>query len=77
MFITLVSVLSIAITGIGATPAPQAPKGTSADPFAPNGALGGLLQLMGNVTYGPAPTGCSKYEILVGESANNRSFMSW
>jgi hypothetical protein len=45
----------------------QAPEGTSSDPFAPNGALGQAMQRAGNVTNGPAPKGCSKFEILVGE----------
>jgi len=42
----------------------QAPEGTSSDPFAPNGALGQAAQRAGNVTNGPAPKGCSKFEIL-------------
>ena len=45
----------------------QAPKGISSDPFAPNGALGLAMQAAGNVTNGPAPKGCSKFEILVGK----------
>jgi hypothetical protein len=44
----------------------QAPKGTSSDPFAPNGALGQAMQAAGNITNGPAPKGCSKFEIIVG-----------
>jgi hypothetical protein len=66
MRVTLFTTLGIAALGVIAIPTPQAPAGTSTDPFAPNGALGGLLQLLGNVTNGPAPKGCSKYEILVG-----------
>ncbi|KAF2666113.1 alpha/beta-hydrolase [Microthyrium microscopicum] len=59
---------------VSATPLPQAPtgtkpdpftSGTSTDPFAPNGILGGLLLSFGNVTNGPAPKGCSKYELIV------------
>jgi hypothetical protein len=53
---------AIAVSGAAA----QAPEGTSSDPFAPNGALGNSMRVAGNVTNGPAPKGCSKFEILVG-----------
>jgi hypothetical protein len=62
--------LAIAVSGVVAHPMPQVPQGTASDPFGPNGALGGLLHLFGNITNGPAPKGCSKYEILVGESVS-------
>jgi hypothetical protein len=51
MRITLLSVLAATVA--------NAQKGSDAD---------GLLQLfMGPVKYGPAPTGCSKYEVIVGK----------
>jgi hypothetical protein len=61
-----VTVLVVAVSAAVAIPKPQAPQGTSADLFAPNGVLGGLLKSFGNITNGPAPKGCSKFEILVG-----------
>jgi hypothetical protein len=61
MHFALVTALLITLAGA------QPPPGKSDDPFAPNGLLGQAMQRMGNVTNGPAPKGCSKYEILSGE----------
>jgi hypothetical protein len=62
MLVILFTTLAVTVSRAMA----QVPQGNTADPFAPNGALGGLLQSFGNITNGPAPKGCSKYEILVG-----------
>jgi hypothetical protein len=64
LYAMMVLALFIAFAISGAVA--QAPKGTSTDPFAPNGALGQAMQAAGNITNGPAPKGCSKFEILVG-----------
>jgi hypothetical protein len=66
MLPSFVKLLALSVSGAFALP--QAPAGTSTDPFAPNGAVGGILQKVGNVTLGPAPKGCSKYELVVGQS---------
>jgi hypothetical protein len=51
------SLLFAVIVAVGASPTPQIPS--------PANLLPG--QLAGNVTYGPAPSGCSKYELIVGK----------
>lgn len=83
MSLTLIKLLALSAP---AAALPQAPAGSSTDPFAPNGAVGGILQKVGNVyvsfpmlfftllilfdrTLGPSPKGCSKYELVVGQSA--------
>jgi len=64
----LALLIAIAISGAVA----QAPAGNSSDPFAPNGALGKSSQAAGNITNGPAPKGCSKFEILVARGTGER-----
>jgi hypothetical protein len=51
------SILLAFIAAVGASPTPQSP--TKLPPLLPG-------QLTSNVTYGPAPKGCSKYELIIG-----------
>lgn len=44
-----------------AAPAPQ-----QGDKFGPQGELGSALAAAGDVPNGPAPKGCSKYELIYG-----------
>jgi hypothetical protein len=60
-------ILAVA-TAITATPTPQVPQSSGGGLGSIIGGIGqAVVKGMGNVTYGPAPKGCSKYEILVGE----------
>lgn len=48
------------VAAVNATPTPQAPTNL------PPGVTLLPGQLTTNVTYGPAPKGCSKYELIIG-----------
>jgi hypothetical protein len=53
------SIVLALIAAVGASPTPQTPA--KLPPLLPG-------QLTSNVTYGPAPKGCSKYELIIGEA---------
>lgn len=55
---------SCALQVTRAAPAPQGDK------FGPQGELGSALQAAGDVPNGPAPKGCSKYELLYGKKSS-------
>ena len=68
MLLTSLSTITIVFAVANAAAMPQTPKGGGLDGTA---LLSGLLKGMGgSVPHGPAPKGCSKYELLVGKCSS-------